>query len=161
MRDPHDSTRRSFIRAGALTLAALVATPALAAARRLPAPDDEPPEAVKKVLRERFGDRAIQKGHVQLDVPEVAPDGRAVPLFIESDLALQNGDYVKGIHIVVDHNPDIYVAGFQLSPAIGGASIDTRIKMRRSSYIRAIVETSHGELWSAASLVYVTLNGCV
>ncbi len=43
---------------------------------------------------------------------------------------------------------------------MGAASIDTRIKMRRTSYVRAIAETNSGELWTAATKVFVGLNGC-
>jgi sulfur-oxidizing protein SoxY len=162
-----DLSRRSFVAlaaAGALGLAALVTArrPALAAApaHARGTEDDEPPEQVKRVLEARFGKRPIRKGHVQLDIPEDAPDGRVVPLFIETDLPMTPADYVKGVHIIVDHNPDIYLAGFQLTPALGAAAIDTRIKMRRTSYVRAIAETSRGELWYAATKVFVTLNGC-
>ena len=176
MREKFDSSdelsRRSFVRSGAMALAALAAAPVLCPTRLLGAPlvapptaetldVDELPEAVKRVFKARFGNREIRKGHVQLDVPEVAPDGRAVPVFIETDLPMTEASYVKAIHLIVDHNPDIYLAGFQLTPALGEASIDTRIKMRRSSHVRAIAETSKGELWTAATMVYVTMNGCV
>ena len=160
-------SRRSFVAraaSGALALAALAAgaTDALARAVRgsHAADDDEPHVQVKRVLEARFGKRPIRKGRVQLDIPGDAPDGRTVPLFIETDLPMTPGDYVKGIHIVVDHNPDGHLAEYRLTPALGAASIDTRIKMRRTSYVRAIAETSRGELWYAATKVFVTLNGC-
>ncbi|HEX6537450.1 MAG TPA: thiosulfate oxidation carrier protein SoxY [Gemmatimonadaceae bacterium] len=158
-----DPSRRTFVRAGALALAGIVlgTRTGLGAAPPADAGPDDLPEPVKKVLRERFGDRTPKSGHVQLDVPEVAPDSREVPVFIETDLPVDAERWVKGIHIIVDHNPDIYLAGFTLSRALGAASIDTRIKMRRSSHVRAIVETSTGELWAASRFVYTTLNGCV
>lgn len=164
---PNDDSlsRRNFVTAGLLALAGLAggARAAAAAPRHHagPGPGDDFPEAAKKVIREHFGDRPIRDGHVSLDLPEVAPDSREVPVFIESDLPMEADRYVKAIHLIVDHNPDIYVAGFTLSPALGHASIDTRIKMRRSSQVRAIVETNAGELWWAHKLVYTTLNGCV
>jgi sulfur-oxidizing protein SoxY len=168
MHEDHNLSRRSFVRSGALALVGLVTgVPGLrperaSALHQLASPtDDEPSAEVKRVLQQRFGDRPIKKGHVQLDIPEVAPDSREVPVFVETDLPMTPDDYVKAFHIVVDHNPDIYLAGFTLSPAMGSASIDTRIKMRRSSYVRAIAETSRGELWSASTMVYTTLNGCV
>ena len=167
MADNQTCSRRSFLGTGVLGLAALVLGRDVSAAESLMAqtpprwvPDDEPGEPVKKVLKERFGDRILKKGHVQLDVPVDAPDGRVVPVFIETDLPMERDNYVKGIHLLVDHNPDIYLAGYQLTPALGAASIDTRIKMRRTSYVRAIAETSRGELWYAATKVYVGLNGC-
>jgi sulfur-oxidizing protein SoxY len=167
--EPRSAGRRSFFRVGAQAVAALILGRALLPSADLVAgppdesrdDDDDPPEQVRAVFRQRFGDRPIRKGHVQLDAPEDAPDGRAVPLFIETDLPMTAASYVKGIHIVVDHNPDIYLAGFLLTPALGGSSIDTRIKMRRTSYVRAIAETSGGELWMASKKIWVTMNGCV
>ena len=160
MRD--SQSRRNFLKSSALAVAAIVATgTAASASPLLRGPDDEPDEDVKKVLRAKFGDRPIRSGHVTLDVPDVAPDSREVPLLIESDLPMTADNYVKGFHIVVDHNPDIYLAGFEFTSAIGAATLDTRIKMRRSSHVRIIAETSKGELWTTSRFVFTSLNGCV
>ena len=160
--------RRTFFIAGlkaaaaiALGRAVLPAADLVAGPRDEVADDDDPPENVRAVLRARFGDRPIRKGHVQLEAPEDAPDGRAVPLFIDSDLPMTAAAYVKGIRVIVVHNPDIYLAGFLLTPALGAATIDTRIKMRRTSYVRALAETSDGQLWMTSRKIWVTMNGCV
>ena len=55
---------------------------------------------------------------------------------------------------------DPHLAAFQLTPALGEVSISTRIKMKRSTWVRAIVETSTGEVWADYARVLVTLNGC-
>jgi sulfur-oxidizing protein SoxY len=141
--------RRVFLATTAASLAGLMLD------RRHDPDDDEPTEAVKAVLKSRFGDRALAKAHVQFDIPENAPDGRFVPILIETDLDQTPNRYVKAVHVIVDHNPDIYVAGFS-----GVASIDTKIKMRRTSYVRAIAEMNTGELYVSAKKVFVTLNGC-
>jgi len=162
--------RRSFLsHAGAVVAGLLVARPAHAAATAaaraaggaIGGPDeDDLIDAVKVTLKQRFGDRQLQKGHVQFDIPEDAPDGRAVPVFLETDFEPTPDHYVKAFHLLVDHNPDVYLAGYTLSPALGAASIDTRIKMRRTSYVRAIAEMNTGELWVSAKKVFVGLNGC-
>lgn len=160
MRDP--LSRRTFLKSSALAAVAIATAGRVAAAAPFSAgPGTEPDDEVKKVLREKFGARPIREGHITLDVPDVAPDSREVPLLIESDLPMTPDDYVKGIHIVVDHNPDIYLAGFDFTAAIGAATLDTRIKMRRSSAVRIIAETSKGELWTTSRFVYTSLNGCV
>ena len=151
-------TRRSFLRASCLAFFAL-------AVRRLagleqPRPLDDVPWKVQQVLKQLFGDRPVQAGHVQLDVPTVAADGRVVPVMIESDLPMATDRYVKAVHLLVDNNPDIHLAEFRLTPQIGQAFISTRIKMRMTSPVRAIVETSDGALWGAAADVRVTVNGC-
>ncbi len=161
-----DLPRRSFVRTSALGLIALAARDALVSARRLLAAVpprglfDDVPYKVQVVLQQHFGDRHIQAGHVELDVPTVAADGRVVPVMVESDLPMAADRYVQAIHLIVDNNPDIYLAGFRLTPALGKAFIHTRIKMRMTSPVRAIVETAGGELWGAAADVRVTVNGC-
>ncbi len=159
-------SRRSFLRTAAFATAALLSADAVAGAEpRLPAgpgPEDPevPNEKVARILRERFGDRPIRRGHVALDMPAVAEDGRVVPVMIESDLPMTADAYVKGVHLIVDHNPDAHLAAFHLTPAIGSSAITTRIKMKRTTWVRAIMETSTGELWADYTKVLVTLNGC-
>lgn len=118
------------------------------------------PWKVQQVLKQLFGDRPVQEGHVQLDVPTVAADGRVVPVMIESDLPMSANAYVKAIHVLVDNNPDIHIAEFRLTPQIGQAFVSTRIKMRMTSPVRAIIETSDGAVWGTAADVRVTVNGC-
>jgi sulfur-oxidizing protein SoxY len=160
-------SRRSFFRTSVVAAAAVAGEHVLRAPRELLARvgssrpgDDEPTEAVKRVLKEHFGDRPIRKGHVELTMPEDAPDGRFVPVFVESDLPMQPDDYVEALHLLVDKNPDIHLAEYQFTPALGKASIDTRIKMRATSWVRAIAETSRGELWYASFKVFPQSNGC-
>jgi sulfur-oxidizing protein SoxY len=160
--------RRSFLRSCALTLAGMAASGAwlrsdrLFAASGLAGPEDPevPNEEVARILKDLFGDRPIRRGHVSLDMPVVAEDGRVVPVIIESDLPMSAERYVKGVHLIVDHNPDAHLAAFHLTPALGAVSISTRIKMKRTTWVRAILETNTGEVWAGYSRVLVTLNGC-
>ncbi|HEU5304642.1 MAG TPA: thiosulfate oxidation carrier protein SoxY [Gemmatimonadales bacterium] len=159
--------RRTFLRFCALAAAGLLTSGSLA--RRLLAldyptsglRDPEIPNAeVARILREISGGRPIRQGHVDLDLPAVAEDGRVVPVIIESDLPMTAERFVKGVHLIVDHNPDAHLAAFHLTPALGQAYISTRIKMKRTTWVRAIVETNTGELWAGYARVLVTLNGC-
>jgi len=91
----------------------------------------------------------------------VAEDGRVVPVIIEApDLPMTAGNYVKAVHLIVDHNPDPYLAAFDVTPAMGKLSLQFRIKMKRTTWVRAIVETSSGEVWADYARVTVSLNGC-
>jgi sulfur-oxidizing protein SoxY len=157
--------RRAFFRAIAVAATGplvLRSERLLAATGLFPPPDDPevPNEEVARILKRLFGDRPIRKGHVSLDMPVVAEDGRVVPVMIESDLPMRADQYVKGVHLIVDHNPDPHLAAFHLTPALGAVSISTRIKMKRSTWVRAILETSTGDVWAGYSRVLVTLNGC-
>jgi sulfur-oxidizing protein SoxY len=157
--------RRTFFRAFALAVTGLVTsrTDRLLAATGLHTGSDDPDvpnQEVARILKELFGDRPIRRGHVELDMPLVAEDGRVVPVIIESDLPMSHGQFVKGVHLIVDHNPDPHLAAFHLTPALGAVSISTRIKMKRTTWVRAILETSTGDVWAGYARVLVTLNGC-
>jgi sulfur-oxidizing protein SoxY len=170
MSSANDSTRRRFLRAAALATAGLLGSGPLAAAERLtaatarprldPGDPEVPNEEVARILKELFGDRPIRRGHVSLDMPAAAEDGRVVPVIIESDLPMTAQHYVKSVHLIVDFNPDAHLAAFHLTPALGTVSLSTRIKMKRSTWVRAILETNTGDVWAGYTRVQVTLNGC-
>jgi sulfur-oxidizing protein SoxY len=163
------SSRRSFLRTCALAGLGLVgangllpdqlsATGVLGWAG--PSDPEVPNEQVARILKDLFGDRPIGKGHISLDMPAVAEDGRIVPVIIESDLPMTAEHYVKAVHLIVDHNPDPHLAAYHLTPALGSVALQTRIKMKRTTWVRAILETSTGEVWAAYAHVNVSLNGC-
>jgi len=161
-----EPSRRSFLRGALLATAGLIGSGPLTGGGRVLAqwagdPDPEAPnEEVARILREISGGKPIRRGHVSLDMPVAAEDGRIVPVIIESDLPMTPERYIKSIHLVVDHNPDAHLAAFHLTPAIGSVSISTRIKMKRTTWVRAIARTSDDEVWAAYTRVQVTLNGC-
>ena len=125
-------------------------------------PDPEVPnEQVARILKDLFGDRPIRRGQVLLDMPVVAEDGRVVPVIIEApDLPMTADNYVKAVHLIVDHNPDPHLAAFDITPAMGKLSLQFRIKMKRTTWVRAIAETSSGDVWAGYARVTVSLNGC-
>jgi sulfur-oxidizing protein SoxY len=160
-------SRRSFLTSCALAGAGLLSSDTLSAGERLlaasgldPGDPEAPNEIVARILKELFGDRPIRKGNLSLDMPAVAEDGRIVPVIIESGLPMSPDNYVKAVHLIVDHNPDPHLVAYHLTPAIGSVAIQTRIKMKRTTWVRAILETSTGDVWAAYAHVNVSLNGC-
>lgn len=164
-RIPEDPPRRAFLRQGLALGMAVAGGQAVHPARFFAGardPDPEVPnEQVAKILKDLFGERPIRRGQVMLDMPVVAEDGRVVPVIIEApDLPMTAGNYVKAVHLIVDHNPDPYLAAFDVTPAMGKLSLQFRIKMKRTTWVRAIVETSTGDVWADYARVNVSLNGC-
>lgn len=165
MSSSNELPRRSFLRTCATTAAGVVVSSTLAdrllafSGRALDDPE-VPNEEVARILQRISGGRPILRGHVSLDMPVVAEDGRVVPVIIETDLPMTAERYVKAVHLIVDHNPDAHLAAFHLTPALGRVSISTRIKMKRTTWVRAIVKTSTGEVWADYTRVLVSLNGC-
>lgn len=164
-------SRRDFVRAVGLAAVGLAGARGVTASERLLGrtglsglgDPEVPNEEIARILKEIAGARPIRsgdKGKMSLDMPAVAEDGRVVPVIIESNLPMTPENYVKAVHLIVDHNPDPHLAAFHLTPAIGSVSIQTRIKMKRTTWVRAILETSTGEVWADYARVNVTLNGC-
>jgi sulfur-oxidizing protein SoxY len=161
------ASRRSFLKSVALAGAGLLGSGALSQGERLlastafdPGDPEVPNEEVARILKDLFGDRAIRRGPISLDMPAVAEDGRIVPVIIESPLPMTADNYVKAVHLIVDHNPDPHLAAYYLTPVIGSVAIQTRIKMKRTTWVRAILETSTGDVWADYAHVNVSLNGC-
>ena len=161
------SSRRLFLRRALLAAAGVIGSgPLLQGEQMLAAhvPDafdpEVPNEEVARILREISAGKPIRRGHLTLDMPLVAEDGRVVPVIIESDLPMTPEHHVRAVHLIVDYNPDPHLAAFQLTPAIGSVSISTRIKMKRTTWVRAIAATNTGEIWADYARVQVTLNGC-
>ncbi|MDX2193879.1 MAG: thiosulfate oxidation carrier protein SoxY [Gemmatimonadales bacterium] len=152
--------RRALVRAAAVAMASapLLRIERLAAGE----PDPEiPNEIVAQLIRARIGDRKPVRGKVTLDMPAAAEDGRIVPVIIEGlELPMTPAQHVKSVYLIVDHNPDPLVGAFHLSPQLGRLEIQTRIKMKRLSWVRCLAEMNTGEVWADYARVSVSLNGC-
>ncbi len=98
--------------------------------------------------------------HVTMKTPIIAENGAVVPINISSDLPMEPGNYVKKIYILVDKNLDPFIASMGLTPANGKAAVSLRIKMRKTSLVRTILETSNGKLYGSTKTVKVTIGGC-
>ena len=64
-----------------------------------------------------------------------------------------------GETLVVDANPAPVAAVFNMSPENGVATISTRLRINAYSHVRAIAETSDGELFMATRFVKAS-GGC-
>ncbi|GBD98915.1 sulfur oxidation protein SoxY [bacterium BMS3Abin07] len=117
-------------------------------------------ENIKDVLKKHFGNRKIENSHVNLKLPIIAENGAVVPIKITSGLPMEKNNYVKKVFIFVDANIHPYVASFDLSPANGKPDVSMRIKMRKTSNVRVVLETNKGKLYGAMKSVKVTIGGC-
>jgi sulfur-oxidizing protein SoxY len=115
---------------------------------------------IKQVLRKNFGDRKINMSHVDLKVPIIAENGAVVPIKIITDLPMQPDNYVRKLYLFVDENTNPYIASATLTPENGSAGLQLKIKMRKTSNVRAVAVMSDGTLYGDIKSVKVTLGGC-
>jgi len=102
---------------------------------------------------EAFGNRPILNGNgiVSLKAPYRPDDVRAVPMSV--DARLTDGRTISKITFIVDNNPSPVVAAFDIGGHRSSASIAIRFRLNQQSDVRAVVETSDGQLYMVERLV--------
>jgi sulfur-oxidizing protein SoxY len=134
----------------------------LAAPGGLPsaAHDDSSPEWDR--LRERlFPGKRLVAGQsvVQVIAPLRAAYGASVPLAIVSKLPQRPELFVRRMHVVIDKNPSPLAIVLDLTPEIGQADFETRLRVDEYSHVRVVSELSNGELHTDSRYVK-TSGGC-
>ncbi len=153
--------RRLVLGLGALPLA--MAPAARAAVGGLPSNTghtDVSPEW--ELLRGRlFGARSIDaaSGQVRLIAPLRAAYGASVPVKIVSKLPQTAALYVRRLYVLIDKNPSPLAATLELTPEVGQADFETRVRVDEYSHVRVVSELSNGELHMDSRYVK-TSGGC-
>jgi len=102
-----------------------------------------------------YGGGAISESKdVTITGPDIAENGAVVPLGASTTLP-----GVKQLLILVEKNPSVLVAMFNVTDAID-ANIATRSKMGQSSDVYAVAIMNDGRALFAKKEVKVTLGGC-
>jgi sulfur-oxidizing protein SoxY len=104
--------------------------------------------------------RTAQEGRITLRLPAIAENGNTVPLSIIVESPMTAADHVKTIHVFATGNPTPEVATFHLTPAMGRANADTRIRLGQTQDVVALAEMADGSLFMARAEVKVTIGGC-
>ncbi len=113
-------------------------------------------------LRDKlFAGKRITVGQsvVQIIAPLRAAYGASVPIKVQSKLPQRSDLFVRRMHIVVDKNPSPIAAVLDLTPDLGQADFETRLRVDEYSHVRVVSELSNGEL-HADSRYVKTSGGC-
>lgn len=96
---------------------------------------------------------------MKLDTPYRALDAAMVPITVKFLKNQSSDNFIKSLTLVVDENPAPLVGKFKFSPKIGNASLTTRIRVDKYTYVRAIAENNKGEKFMVANFVKAA-GGC-
>lgn len=147
------NNRRKFLRFTAMAALAGTFSSLVKAAFARPAKAFDA-DKTAAVIRQLYGqDAATASDAVNLKAPEIAENGRVVPITVRYD-----GE-AKHIAVLVTENPQPLAAAFDIMPN-ALPHVSTRIKMGKSSQVIALVQTADGKILSAAREVKVTIGGC-
>jgi sulfur-oxidizing protein SoxY len=159
MRRTHSPARRRLVAGSLLGLAGLAAHGAPGGLPTNVQHTDSSPEW-EQLRAQLFQQRPIQTGGmVQLVVPLRAAYGASVPVKVVSKLPQTAQLYVKKLHLLVDKNPSKVAAAMELTPELGQADFETRLRVDEYSHVRVVTELSNGELHMDSRYVKVS-GGC-
>ncbi|MFM7610730.1 MAG: thiosulfate oxidation carrier protein SoxY [Alphaproteobacteria bacterium] len=145
-----DQASRRAVLALALVGVALVPRPGLA----------NLPDKVQAAIDKLRAGRATQQGRMTLRLPAIAENGNTVPMSVMVESPMTSADHVKAIHVFATGNPTPEIAVFHLTPAMGRATVDTRIRLGQTQDVVAFAEMADGSLHMARAEVKVTIGGC-
>jgi sulfur-oxidizing protein SoxY len=106
------------------------------------------------------GGKAMDKGRISIDLPEIAENGNTVPLQVTVESPMTDKDYISDILVVADGNPRPGIATFHLTPLSGKATAATRIRLQTTENIIVVAKTSDGKFFTDRKQVKVTIGGC-
>lgn len=127
-------------------------------------PNDDPAASPvwQKVQASLFGGRTIAPappGMLVLDAPSRAIDAAVVPVAIRSKFPQTASRYVSKLYLIIDANPSPISGIFSFTPDSGRAEVETRVRVDAYSHVRAIAETSDGQLYGVTRFVKAS-GGC-
>lgn len=106
------------------------------------------------------GKKTIESDKIKLEVPEIAENGRVVPVKVTIDSPMSKDDYIQVINVLSSKNGNSRCANVFLTPSSGEAYFSTRIKLGGTQDVVVIAQTSKGEFLRLAKNVKVTIGGC-
>ena len=146
-------TRRRVL---ALTAGAAV----LPALQFLPGSAFAAAEDAAKVVGDFAGGKEPLTGKIKLTAPEIAENGNTVPITVEVDSKMADGDMVESVMILADGNPRPEVATFYFTALSGAAAATTRMRLAKTQNVIALAKMADGSVYMDKKEVKVTIGGC-
>ena len=146
--------RRKFLGLGVAAVTAVLAPASLGAIDyRSTKPNTWTAHNVPDAMKALYGTTTtIEKG-VKITIPEIAANGGAIPVKIESDIA------AKSVALFQDANPESAVAVWTLNEN-SIIDFDVKIKMKANGAMTVVVEGNDGKLYSVTQSLEVAKGGC-
>jgi sulfur-oxidizing protein SoxY len=133
----------------------------LLAVAALPAAARASDAAVEAAIAEAIGGAAVEAGGIALRLPQTAENGAQVPVTVAVDSPMTAESHVVSIQLFATRNPTPGLARFHLSPALGRAEVQTRIRLAEDQQVIAVAVMSDGRVRRAAAETRVATGGCL
>ena len=104
-------------------------------------------------LADFTGGAAMSEGGVSLTAPEIAENGKSVPIEVDAPGAVE-------VRVFAEKNPAPGVAIFAFGPLAGSQSASTRIRLAGTQNVVAVAKMANGSFAQATKEVKVIIGGC-
>lgn len=94
---------------------------------------------------------------INIKAPTIAESGANVPVQVSANIPVEQ---VEALYIFADENFNPWVTTVEFTPMNGEVFFATRIKLAKTSLVRAVIKMKDGTLLAAAKEVKVTVGGC-
>jgi sulfur-oxidizing protein SoxY len=149
--------RREFLKGTVIVGAGMAVAPSLVSAKTKSPYEMGIDSALKAITN---GKKAKHSSAISLKVPNIAENGKVVPVKISIDHPMEAGNYIKTINLLTSKNGNARCATVHLTPANGEAYYSCRIKLGGSQDVIVVAETNKGKFITAKAPVKVTIGGC-
>ena len=149
-------SRRELLKFAAVGTIALTLVPGTLGEALASQKDISLEEALKEHLGANLSDLK-ESDLIHIKAPTIAESGANVPVQISANVPV---DQVEALYIFADANFNPWVTTVEFSPLNGEVFFATRIKLAKTSKVRAVLKMKDGTLLAAAKEVKVTVGGC-
>jgi sulfur-oxidizing protein SoxY len=114
----------------------------------------------KELIRHFTGGKVPAPGKVELELPDIAENGKAVRMAFWVESPMTESSHVTDVLVVANGNARARVATFHFSPASGLARVATRIRLDSTQVVIAVAKMNDGSFYITSKEVTVALGGC-
>lgn len=118
------------------------------------------PEAAAEKVSALGSNAMAGSDKIAIDLPEIAENGRTVPITVTVNSPMTDADHVKHIHIFAEGNPSPEIISFNLTPQNGKAEVGTRVRLGGTQNVVVAAVMNDGSVHTNKKEVKVTIGGC-
>jgi sulfur-oxidizing protein SoxY len=120
-----------------------------------------PVQDLKPFIDRITGGKPLERGGIDIEAPQLAENGNAIPLRIRVASPMKPDDRVEAVHVFAERNPRPAVATFHFGPGAPRAEVATRVRLAATQKLTVIAALSGGRYRVAATEIVVASGACL
>jgi len=153
--------RRTFLKASLFFTGTAMLIPAFAEEKPFEIDEAKELAIFQKTFLEYGGGKALDgSSMINLIIPEKPESAAAVPVEIEINHPMEEGNYISKITVLSELNRIKHIITAHYTPANGLAYLFVNIKLGMTQNVHILAETNGGKIYTKKQKISVALSGC-